>query len=60
MFDAMSRERINIEMISTSEIKISCIIRKAQAERAMRAIHRAFALSQAPGSRGRRAASAIA
>jgi len=47
MFEAMARERINIEMISTSEIKISCIIRRAHAERAMRAIHRAFGLNRA-------------
>ncbi len=45
MFEAMARERINIEMISTSEIKISCVIRKAHAERAVRAVHRAFGLS---------------
>ena len=44
MFEAMARERINIEMISTSEIKISCIIRKVNAERAMRVIHQAFGL----------------
>ncbi|MBI1992206.1 MAG: aspartate kinase [Candidatus Omnitrophica bacterium] len=46
MFEAMARERINIEMISTSEIKISCVIRKAHAERAMRAVHRAFGLNR--------------
>jgi len=46
MFEALSRERVNIEMISTSEIKLSCVIRKAHAERAMRAIHRAFGLSK--------------
>ncbi|MBI3010968.1 MAG: aspartate kinase [Candidatus Omnitrophica bacterium] len=50
MFEAMARERINIEMISTSEIKISCVIRKAHAERAMRAVHRAFGLNRAPTS----------
>ncbi len=44
MFEAMARERINIEMISTSEIKISCIIRRQHAERAMRVIHKAFEL----------------
>ena len=47
MFEAMARERINIEMISTSEIKISCVIRKAHAERAVRAVHRAFGLGRA-------------
>jgi aspartate kinase len=46
MFEAMARERINIEMISTSEIKISCVVRKAHAERAVRAIHRAFGLNK--------------
>jgi len=47
MFEAMARERINIEMISTSEIKISCVIRKLHAERAVRAVHRAFGLARA-------------
>ena len=47
MFEAMARERINIEMISTSEIKVSCVIRKAHAERAVRAVHRAFVLNRA-------------
>ena len=46
MFGAMARERINIEMISTSEIKISCIIRRQHAERAVRSLHRAFGLSR--------------
>ncbi len=60
MFEAMARERINIEMISTSEIKISCVIRKAHAERAMRAVHRAFALNRPPARRRRIAATARA
>ncbi len=46
MFEAMARERINIEMISTSEIKISCVIRRQHAERAMRTIHQAFGLGK--------------
>ena len=46
MFEAMARERINIEMISTSEIKISCVIRRQHAERAMRVVHQAFGLSK--------------
>ena len=46
MFEAMARERINIEMISTSEIKISCVIRKQHAERAVRIIHQAFGLNK--------------
>ncbi len=44
MFQALAKENINIEMISTSEIKISCVIRRAQADRAARAIHDAFRL----------------
>jgi aspartate kinase len=46
MFEAMARERINIEMISTSEIKISCVIRSTHAERAVRLIHQAFGLGK--------------
>ena len=59
MFEAMAHERINIEMISTSEIKISCVIRKAHAERAVRAVHRAFALSRSSVSGKRRLAAAV-
>ncbi|MBI3324132.1 MAG: aspartate kinase [Candidatus Omnitrophica bacterium] len=46
MFEVMARERINIEMISTSEIKISCVIRKSTAERAVRVIHQGFGLGK--------------
>ena len=49
MFEAMAKERINIEMISTSEIKISCVIRRQHAERAMRALHRVFGLRRRGG-----------
>jgi aspartate kinase len=44
MFDALASEGINIEMISTSPIRISCVIRKAEAERALRAVHARFGL----------------
>ncbi len=44
MFDALAAEGINIEMISTSSIRISCVIRKEDAERAVRAIHARFGL----------------
>ena len=57
MFEAMARERINIEMISTSEIKISCVIRKAHAEQAVRAVHRAFGLSRSSAPQRRLALS---
>jgi aspartate kinase len=39
MFDALATEGINIEMISTSPIRISCVVRKADAERALRVVH---------------------
>jgi aspartate kinase len=44
MFSTLAGEGINIEMISTSEIKISCVIRKKYAELAVRALHDAFEL----------------
>ena len=42
MFEALFNQGINIHMISTSEIKISVIIDKADADRAVTAIHDAF------------------
>lgn len=44
MFDALAEAGINIQMISTSEIKISCIIRADQVEKAVSAIHSKFGL----------------
>jgi aspartate kinase len=44
MFDALASEGINIEMIATSPIRISCVVRKEDAERAMRAVHARFGL----------------
>jgi aspartate kinase len=44
MFDALAMEGINIEMISTSPIRISCVVRKVDAERALRAVHARFGL----------------
>ncbi|OHB38973.1 MAG: aspartate kinase [Planctomycetes bacterium RIFCSPHIGHO2_02_FULL_50_42] len=46
MFRALAEEKINIQMISTSEIKISCIIDESEAERALKAVHRAFELGK--------------
>ncbi len=46
MFSALAREGINIQMISTSEIKISCIIDSKYTELAVRALHDAFKLDQ--------------
>jgi aspartate kinase len=42
MFAALAREGINIQMISTSEIAISCVIEDKYAELAVRALHDAF------------------
>jgi aspartate kinase len=50
MFDVLSREGINIMMISTSEIKISCVIDEKYLELAMRALHSAFELERVGGS----------
>jgi aspartate kinase len=44
MFDALARENINIMMISTSEIKISCIIEEKYTELAVRTLHSTFGL----------------
>lgn len=46
MFEVLSREGINIMMISTSEIKISCVIDEKYLELAMRSLHSAFDLDQ--------------
>jgi len=44
MFEVLARENINILMISTSEIKISCIIEEKYTELAVRVLHNAFGL----------------
>ncbi len=46
MFQAMASKRINIEMISTSEIKVSCVINKSKATEAIKAIHKVFKLGK--------------
>jgi aspartate kinase len=48
MFRTLAEEGINIQMISTSEIKISCIVEDKYMELAVRALHKAFGLEQAP------------
>jgi aspartate kinase len=44
MFDTLAAEGINIEMISTSPIRISCVIRREAAERAVQVVHARFGL----------------
>ena len=47
MFDALAAEGINIDMISTSSIRISCVIRAEDGDRAVRAVHQRFGLEGA-------------
>lgn len=46
MFSALSRENINIMMISTSEIKVSCVIAEKYTELAVRVLHQEFELAK--------------
>ena len=45
MFDSLAKEKINIQMISTSEIKVSCVIKKEEGKKAVQILHKAFNLS---------------
>ncbi|MGH3442582.1 MAG: aspartate kinase [Nitriliruptorales bacterium] len=51
MFDALSKAGVNIEMISTSTIRISVVIRAGDVERAVTSIHDAFDLGSVVGAR---------
>ncbi|MCB9772370.1 MAG: aspartate kinase [Candidatus Omnitrophica bacterium] len=44
MFQTLAENEVNIEMITTSDISVSCIIDQSQAERAVKALHKAFSL----------------
>lgn len=46
MFAILAKNKINIEMISTSEIKISCVVKKKDGERAVKVLHSAFKLAK--------------
>ncbi len=46
MFEVLAQEGINVLMISTSEIKVSCVIEEKYAELAVRVLHDAFGLSK--------------
>ena len=46
MFECLSKNKINIEVISTSEIKISVLIDKDKTEKAVNALHAVFQLDQ--------------
>ncbi|HEY9848548.1 MAG TPA: aspartate kinase [Leptolyngbyaceae cyanobacterium] len=45
LFEALAKHQINIQMIATSEIKISCVVSKEQGVTALQAIHAAFGLA---------------
>jgi aspartate kinase len=46
MFGTLGKEKINIMMISTSEIKVSCVIEAKYAELAVRVLHETFGLGE--------------
>lgn len=46
MFETLSREKINIQMITTSEIKISCVVKKELGKKAVQVLHAAFGLEK--------------
>jgi aspartate kinase len=46
MFEALAGAGINIAIISTSSIRISCVVRQSEVERAVRAVHERFRLSE--------------
>ncbi|MFC1559765.1 aspartate kinase [Candidatus Margulisiibacteriota bacterium] len=46
MFSALAKNKINIEMISTSEIKISCVVKADQGKKAVEILHKEFNLSK--------------
>jgi len=46
MFKSLAREKINIEMISTSEIRVSCVVREEVCNKAVRVLHKVFGLGK--------------
>ena len=50
MFQVLAEEGVNIRVISTSEIKVSCLIDEKYAELAVRALHTAFGLDKVEGA----------
>ncbi len=50
MFHTLSQENINVQMISTSEIKVSAVIDEKYVELAVRSLHTAFGLDAAPAT----------
>ncbi|GAB6064414.1 aspartate kinase [Deferrisoma palaeochoriense] len=50
MFETLAREGINVLMISTSEIKVSCVVEEKYTELAVRVLHNAFGLDKENGA----------
>jgi aspartate kinase len=48
MFETLAAHEINIDMISTSAIRISCVVAEPEAERAVQVLHEVFELDQSP------------
>lgn len=48
VFDALAKADVNIELISTSSITITCMVRQQDVERAVRSLHQALQLEQGP------------
>ena len=48
MFRILADGNVNIDMITTSEIRISCVVKEEQAQEAVRLLHRGFQLDQDP------------
>jgi aspartate kinase len=48
VFDALAKAGVNIELISTSSITITCVVRQKDVERAVRSLHTALQLEQGP------------
>jgi aspartate kinase len=51
MFQVLGAEGINVQMISTSEIKVSCVVRSEHTDRAVKALHAAFGLDREADTR---------
>ena len=46
MFQTLAKARINIQMISTSDLRVSCVIDGKHGEKALRLLHKAFGLNK--------------
>jgi len=46
LFSVLAKEKINIQMISTSEIRVACVIDAGEIERAVRSVHKSFGLGK--------------